>query len=75
MKTLTKNFVNTNYIKKYKLLITSLIKSCILNLIDNKLILNITYIKRFQLTLSDFIDKLQCLIISLNKCDIILKIS
>ena len=58
IKVLIKSFVNINYIKKYKLLMILLIKSCKLRLIDDKLISNIIYIIQFQFILRDHIKEL-----------------
>ena len=58
MKALIKSFMNIKFVKKYKLHIISLIKSCKLKLISDKLIFNITHIARFILTFKKHVKKL-----------------
>ena len=71
----TFEFVNTNFVKYHKLLKVVLIKSIKLRLIDNKIVFSIIHITLMKFQLNDHISELWCLIIFLEKFDIILDMS
>ena len=70
----TKSFINTKFIKRYKLLLLKLIKFIKLRLINKELVEVISYATRIILFFEDYLKELYCLITSLTKFNIILDI-
>ena len=71
-RTSTSEFVNINFVKYHKLIKIALIKFIKLRLIDNKIAFSITHMTLMKFQLNNHMSELWCLIISLEKFDIIL---
>ena len=65
-------FVNTNYIKKYRIFILFITKKINLKLIDDFIEYTLTKIIIIKIRLNDYVNKTLCLIVSLKKFDVIL---
>ena len=74
MRASAKSFINTRFVKRYKLLLLELSKFIKLRLINKELIEVISYIIKTILFFEDYIKELYYLITSLIKFDVILDI-
>ena len=66
------DFVNANFVKRYKLDIMTFIKPIRLRLVDDKFVLNIIRMARVKFQLKKHVNEVWCLITTLGKFDLIL---